>query len=304
MAALTGDLRGAVAICVAMALYTLNDMLLKQMAVTLDPGQIIVLRGAFALVLLGVPLILSGQFGTIREFGCSTPVLLRSACDAVSAVLFTLAFLGMPLATVTAMAQAVPALTALCGILLFRDRVTPWQAMAAGLALMGVLLVVRPTQIELGAPFAMAAGAVVLMVIRDVVTRLTPVRAPTLTVTVMTTAAIVLWGVPQVIWAGWIPIPGTGLLWIFLLSVLTAAGGLLTIFALRTTSFIVLAPFRHLSVFFAMLFGATFLGEMPTSVEITGMAIIVAAGSLALRGVGSSGEPKSTATDHGKGPSR
>ena len=106
---LSHNQRGVLAIVGCMASYTVNDVLVKQILRTYPVGEVIFVRGAIAMLLIGAVAL---ALGHRKEIGAALSPLLtaRSMFDGLSTAAFITALAHMPLANVAAVLQIGPLL--------------------------------------------------------------------------------------------------------------------------------------------------------------------------------------------------
>ncbi|MEO1793996.1 MAG: DMT family transporter, partial [Pseudomonadota bacterium] len=179
---------------------------------------------------------------------------------------------------VTAVFQLVPlAMTAAAAVYL-KERVgwRRWSAAAVGLA--GVVLIIRPGTAEFSWWYVAVLAAVVVVTARDIATRFIDRATPTLIVVFLTAVAVTLAGVLLLPFETWKTPEMHHLVRLAAAAMLCCAGYYALIECWRDGDVSATAPFRYSVVLWAILFGALFLGEMPTYWTLAGSAIVMGAG--------------------------
>ena len=100
-------MRGALFMVVSMAGFTVNDALTKSVLDTLNSAQLMLVRGAFATVLVGIYAWHQGAMKDLRQL-VNPMVALRSFGELGGTLSFLGALAHMPLANVSAVLQALP----------------------------------------------------------------------------------------------------------------------------------------------------------------------------------------------------
>lgn len=273
--------RGIVAVCLAMALFAANDATFKILAERLDPGQLMVLRGCVGgAILLGFALLMGN--GRQLLMAVRPAVLLRASCDATASVMFVMALVGMPVATITALIQLVPIMTSIAGVLMFGEVMTRRQSLALAIGLLGVVMITRPSAQGIGMHFLFGIAAVVLLTTRDVITRGSAQRVPPFVVATCATLAIPVISIPRLSGKTWHAVDLETAILIGVLGTLVAAGNFLMIVAVRSAPLPAIAPYRYSAIPFALVAGAVLLGEFPDALMLAGTAAIALSGVLAL----------------------
>lgn len=128
---------------VAMAGFCLNDAITKYSSQSMNMAQVMLIRGAFASLFVGL---LAWQRGALARPGSMLQplVALRVVSEAGATVSFLVALAHLPIANVSAVLQALPLAVTMGAALVFGEAVgwRRWLAIAIGFA--GVLIIVRP----------------------------------------------------------------------------------------------------------------------------------------------------------------
>lgn len=274
-----GNGRGAAFMILAMAAFSIEDVLYKSAVQTYPPGQALVL---FGIVGLGLFAALSWTRGeAIWHPAISTrPMILRCVFELAGRLFYALALATTTLAATSAILQATPLVVCLGAVLFLGERVgwRRWGAMIVGF--IGVLLVLRPTP---GA-FEPAAIFAVLGMIgfagRDLATRASPPAMSMAQLGSLGFAMLPLAGVVLMLAGGEVPeLPPVAVLW--RLSAAAVVGvlayGALTQ-AMRSGEVGVVTPFRYTRLVFALILAVLVFGERPDMLTLLGGAVIVVSG--------------------------
>lgn len=244
------NMRGIVAVLLAMALFVLSDSVVKLAGETLPVTQIMALRGVMAVALMGGLAV--ATVDVARWHLIAQPrVMLRAGLEATVAVLFLIALPQLPLADITAIQQVTPiALTVLSAFVL-KETVgwRRWLAVLAGFA--GVLMVIQPTGQGISVFALSALACAILVSVRDLVTRKLDPSIPTALVSFTTTLSVCLIGFAGAPLQTWVT-PDWRLLALLAASaVLVSLANIFIIRAFRGTEVSVVAPFRYAGVLWA-----------------------------------------------------
>ena len=276
------NLRGIFYILIGTGAFALNDTLTKSTSGELPTGEIIAIRGVFACVLLA-PIVIAtaGLASTWRVY--SWPVFIRNASEVLTVFFFLNALFRLPLANVTAILQALPLTMTAAAAILLKEHVGWRRWLAAGVGLLGVLLIIRPGSGDFSWWYLSALIAMLFITVRDISTRYIPASAPTITLTFLTAFIVMIAGFAFGVVEEW-TVPST----MACMKLAGAAVAILvayyaTIECWRGTEISVISPFRYSIVLWAMLFGYLLLGEVPSGWTIAGAAVVVCAGLYTLR---------------------
>lgn len=279
---LSPNLRGALFMAVSMAGFTVNDAIAKMVMTSMNMGQVMLVRGVFATVLVGLLAWNQGALGRLRQL-VHPMVALRSACELGATVMFLMALAHMPLANVSAVLQALP-LAVTMGAALFLGEAVGWRrwlAICVGFA--GVMVIVRPGFEGFNAYSVLALVCVMFAAGRDLATRRIPQEIPSILVSVATAAIVTVAGAVLIApLGGWSPMTAaeTGLL--AAAAVLLLFGYQFIIMAMRIGDISFIAPFRYTALIWAILLGYLVFNDMPDTAMIVGAAIVVCSGLYAL----------------------
>jgi drug/metabolite transporter (DMT)-like permease len=258
--ALSPNIRGSLLMAVSMAVFTVVDTITKAVSSEMNIGQVMLVRGLFAVLLVAA---FAYQQGALRPL--HTLMLRPVALRVLGEIGGTISF--MPLAITLGAA------------VIFREPVgwRRWSAIAAGF--IGVLIIVRPGLAGFSQYSLFALVSVAFCALRDLATRKIPAKIPSLFITLLTAVTVTTaGGVILVPLGGWTP-PSTGALGLMALAaVLLLIGYQCIISALRTGDISAVAPFRYSALLWAMLLGYIVFGDVPDAMMVTGAAIIVASG--------------------------
>ena len=263
---------------VAMAAFSVNDATAKYLTSQMNFGQVMLLRGLFACILIGALTTHRGALRPLRTLFVPA-VTLRICGEIGGSGLFLAAISFLPLGNVTAIVQSLPLAMTLGAVLLLGEPVgwRRWGAIAAGFV--GVLIIVRPGAEGFNQYSLLALVSVMFYSMRELVTKRIPAEIPTLFVTFLTTVAVTAAGAVLVFpLGGWREpsLASTALL--ALAAVTTLIGYQCAVMALRAGEISAVAPFRYTQMLYAMLLGYLVFAEVPDNAMVIGATIIVASG--------------------------
>lgn len=274
--------QGALLMMASMASFTFNDACLKAIGEAMPLPQILVLRGTLASAFIAV---LAWRLGSLRSSlpaGDRRLVLMRACAEVGSTFFFLTALRHMPLANVTALLQMLPLTLALGSAVFFAEPVGWRRWIAIGLGFMGMLLIVRPGTegFSLYSVYALVSVACVTM--RDLVTRRMSAATPSLMVTLVSSVAVVLFGIVTSVGESWVPLTPRLAALLGGSTAFVIAGYTLSVLVMRKGDVSFIAPFRYTGLIWALLLGAVVFGDWPVPLTLCGAALIVATGSYTL----------------------
>ena len=263
---------------VAMVAFTTNDAITKFCSESMNMAQVMLVRGVFSALLVGVLAWRSGALAAPRLM-LQPIVALRVIAEVGATVAFLLALAQLPLANVSAVMQSLSLAVTMGAALVLGERVgwRRWLAIAAGFG--GVLVIVRPGFEGFSVYSLVALASVIFCAVRDLATKCIPARVPTLLVSSSTTLAMMAAGVlllqPM---GGWSPMTAesTGLL--ALAAIMVVIGYQFLILSMRTGEVSFIAPFRYTSLVWAIVLSIVIFADFPDLAMIAGSTVIVASG--------------------------
>ena len=128
---------------VSMAAFTTNDSITKVVSSEMNFGQVMLVRGLFAIVLVAAFAWYQDALRPLRTLMLK-PVALRVVGEIGGTISFMAALVHLPLANTSAIFQALPLAITLGAAVIFGEPVgwRRWSAIVAGFV--GVLIIVRP----------------------------------------------------------------------------------------------------------------------------------------------------------------
>lgn len=276
--ALSANSKGAVMMALAMAAFTCNDALVKSLSSDLNLGQIMVVRGTLTTLLVYAIARYSGALAGFRLV-LHPLVLARTVLEITSTVTFLSALKYMPLPNISAILQSLPLAVTLGAALFLKEPVgwRRWSAIVVGF--IGVMIIVRPGPEGFTMASLLAIFSVFSTAGRDLVTRRIPQHIPSLSITVFTAAANAIFGVFLIMpLGGWQPMEPLHMLKLAGAAVFLFVGYQSVITAMRTGEISFVAPFRYVSLLWALVIGYLAWSDVPDATVWIGAAIVIASG--------------------------
>ncbi len=272
-----GNLRGIACLSAGMLSLSMSDILVKLAGATLPVGEIMMLRGFLASLLIGTICFSMGVLKNADQM-LQWQVSGRALANTVASVCYMTALLQMPIANLSAMMQVSPLLlTALAAVLLRED--VGWRRwLAIGVGFAGVLIILRPTGSGFNTYSLFALAAIFFVSFRDLFTKVVKVETPSILVTLATALAVTIGGGILCLFQGFLPFGLAELRFLVPSAIFLVAGYQLVIIAFRSGELAVVSPFRFSLIIWATLGGWLVWGEFPDSVTLAGASLVVAMG--------------------------
>jgi S-adenosylmethionine uptake transporter len=272
------NLVGAGYMMLSMAAFTVNDAFVKLAAETVPLFQMVFLRGVATTLMLAITVHLVSGLRFQIPRGDRARVAWRTFFEVATVTVFLTALINMPLANATAILAALPLFVTL-GAWWFLGHPIGWKRLAAiTIGFGGVMLIVQPGTDGFNAYSLLALLAVVLITGRDLVTRTFSAAVPSMTVAVITAAAVALFGGVMSLTEPWVAIDLRQAALILGAAVFIIGGYVFSILVMRVGDIGFTAPFRYTSLVVALVLGVLVFGEFPNTLALFGGIIVVATG--------------------------
>jgi len=277
------NLRGAAMMVLAMLLFAIEDALIKDLATTMPAGQILSFICMGGLAVFAIWFLFKGIPLWQPEY-LDRKVLLRSGFDAAGSAMFVTSLSLIPLTTASAVIQATPLVVAM-GAALFLGQEVGWRRwLAIVIGFVGVMLIIRPGTEGFDIKVLLAVGGMLGLATRDLITRALDVSLTGPQLATHTFAAIVpvgfllcyVQGQPLVMPSQSQTVSLVGCIIIGILAYLAIVA------ATRGGNAAIISSFRYSRMIFALILGFIFFDEIPDTLTIIGITIIIASGLFTL----------------------
>jgi drug/metabolite transporter (DMT)-like permease len=274
----TDNLRGIIAVLIASSAFVVNDAIVKLVSDELPSGEIIVVRGVLATALLFAGVV---AFGAMRPLSvlCSRMMVARLLAAAAATAFIVVALRYTPLAIVNTVLQVTPLLVTGGAAIFYRESVGLRRWIAAGTGFLGVLLIVKPGNTELGSAAFIVLIALAFTTMRDLTTRGLERSIPSIYVAAASAAVVTVAGFLVAPFdAPWTAPSASAWSWMAVSAVCQFIANIFIIAALRTGEIAVVAPFRYVAAPLSILLGYWWWGDMPDALAFLGIGLVIAAG--------------------------
>ncbi len=268
--------RGALLALLAFGIYATHDAVVKAMGADYSPFQLIFFSVLFSFPLVMLMIMRDRAPGTLLPVHPGW-VAARTGAAVVTGITAFYAFSVLPLAQVYAIVFASPLIITVLAIPILGERVRIRRWLAVIVGLIGVIVVLRPGQADLGlghlaALVAAFGGAFASIVVRKIGAEERPVVLllyPMIGHFVLVSLALPFVYKPM-------PIEHLGL--VALMSFLGWIGGVVIIEAYRRGEAVIVAPMQYSQILWATLYGSLFFSESIDGMTALGAGIIIASG--------------------------
>ncbi len=272
------NLRGIALMVAAMAGFALEDAFIKAAAVTMPPGQILMMLGLMGGTLFALAARAQGV-AVINPAFFQRGVVLRNLAEMVGTFGMVMSIALLPLSIVSSILQAMP-LVITMGAALFLGEAVGWRRWSAvAVGFFGVLLIVQPGGAEFDPNIFWPLLAVLGLGARDLAVRRVPKSVPHILLAVYGFGAVVPVGMVQLAVSGGAVWPDARLWGLLCAGVaFGVVAYYLLVSATRIGDVSVITPFRYSRLLFALIIGIAVFGERPDLATYAGSALIIGSG--------------------------
>lgn len=272
------NMRGALLMVVSMFAFTAGDAVVKLITQSVPLTQTMFLRGALTTVGL---LLIARMSGTLnwQVPPRDRPLLAwRSVAEVSCSILFFIALMRMPLANATAIMQTLPLMVTLAGFVFLGEPVGWRRILAIILGFVGMLMVIQPGGSDFNLWSLLAVMSMLLVVLRDLVTRRMSSAMPTIMIAVFTSATVTLVSLAGSAFEDWGPVTGSAVMLIPLAASTLLVGYLSIVATMRVGELGFVAPFRYTALFWALLLGWWLFDTLPNRLALAGGGLVTLTG--------------------------
>lgn len=273
--------KGAFLGLAAFAVFSIHDVIIKQLGGTYSTFQIVFYSALLTFPLLTLVMIGDSRPGTLRP---RHPwwLALRSISGSVSALSAFYAFSVLPLAEVYAFIFASPLIVTVLAIPILGETIRLRRGAAVLLGLVGVMVVLQPgasplTTGHIAALVAAVAGATAAVVVRKIG------REERGVVMILYPMMVNLFVAALALPFVYVPVAIEDLGWLALDAILVLIAMATLVAAYSRASAIFVAPMQYSQIIWGVAFGALLFGEYPGRNVYAGVAIIALSGLYILR---------------------
>ena len=272
------NFRGALIMTICMSAFVLNDAFVRLAGDSLPLAQILFIRGLITTFLLLAFAIYGGAFSISVSKKDKWRIVFRSVAEALTAYFFLTAVMHMPFANVTAILQILPMTVTLAAAFVFKEKVGVIRISLIIMGFFGVVLIINPSADGFNLYAIYALIAVVLITIRDLITRKLSSEVPTLLPTVSASIGVLFFSVILLINTPLQTLNLQNSAFISLAAFFIVFGYYTAVLVMRSGEISFISPFRYTAILFALILGFIFFDEKPDITAFVGIVIVMLAG--------------------------
>ncbi|WP_290777460.1 DMT family transporter [Hoeflea sp.] len=273
------NLAGSAWMIAAMAVFAVEDALIKAASVALPIGEVLVVFGlGGALVFAALALVNREPLYSADVI--SRPMWVRVVFEIVGRLFYVLALSLIPLSAATVILQATPLVVVAGAALVFGEKVgwRRWTAIFVGLA--GVVIIIQPGTEGFSVLLLLAVMGMIGFAGRDLASRAAPAGLSTAILGLYGFLSIVVAGGLYAAWQGVPFVMPDGETSLLLLGAILAGVAAYSCLmkAMRTGEVSAVTPFRYTRLLFGIALGIVLFGERLSFAMMVGSALIVVSG--------------------------
>ena len=272
------NFRGAVLMMICMGAFVLNDAFVRLAGGSLPLAQILFFRGLLTTITLLLVAFYTGVFKLKVPRQDKWLIFFRSVTEALAAYFFLTAVMNMPFANVTAILQILPMTVTFAAAIIFKEKVGKFRISLILFGFLGVILIINPAKDGFNIYAGYALISVLLITIRDVLSRKLSFDVPTLIPAVSASLGVLLFSTILIINTAFQPPSLQNSFFIGSAAFFIIFGYYTAILVMRAGEISFIAPFRYSAILFALLIGFIFFEEQPSKTALLGMIIVMVSG--------------------------
>lgn len=273
----SNNVRGIIAMLVAVAAFAVLDAILKVLAGRYPPMQVTAMRGASSLPFVLASVAILGQWADLRPRRIGLH-LLRGLLGVFMIAAFVYALRVLSLADAYSIFFVAPLLVTAFAVPMLGERVE-WQRWLAILTgLVGVLLMLRPSASAVVTLGALAAfGSAVTYALSAIMVRVLG-RTDSTPAMIWTFLVVLTLASGALAAPGWVPISADDWPWILALGAFGSIAQHFIIEAFRFAPASVVAPFEYTALLWGVSIDWMFWDVLPGGRVVLGGGVVIAAG--------------------------
>ena len=265
--------------------FAINDRFVKFMVTESENNfstlNIIFIRGFFASILILLIIFIFTQ-NNLKTVFKNKQSYLRGFFEVLTAAFFFAGLILMPMANVYTLLMTAPFIVTLYSFFILKEKVgiRRWSAVIIGF--IGVIIVIKPHNLEFGLLFILPIISAFFLTLRDVVTKEIVNKKNSLDITLVTSILVMIFsGVGALLLSTEVQL--YNIIYIFISSLFLTSGYVCSVLTVYYAPLSLTASIRYSVIVFGIILGYLILGEEPSLNMIIGALIITASGLFVIK---------------------
>jgi drug/metabolite transporter (DMT)-like permease len=256
-------------------LFSINDALGKWLLGTYSVGELLLVRGAAALILIA-PFVRQAGIAAFTAAPMPGLQIVRVALSTLEVAMFFWAVSYLPLADTVTFYLAGPIYVTALSVVLLREPVgwRRWSAVLVGFA--GVVLALRPSAASFTLPALIALTGSIFFAVSMITTRMLR-KTSNMVLVVGQIGGTLLFGAATAPFA-WLMPSARDLALMSFFGVLSIAALACVNLSLKLAAASVVVPYQYTLIVWAIVLGYVVFGDVPDPLTLLGGAVIITAG--------------------------
>jgi len=273
------EFMGITCMILCMFFFSINDAFIKYILFLYKDitilGEIIFIRGICSTVILGLYLYYKKKLSF--KVISSKPLHLRGLVESIAAIFFFLGLMYLPFGELYSLMNLAPILITASGALILGEKVGWRRWTAVILGFIGVMIVIKPHDLQFGYAFIYPLISAIFIAQRDTITRKYLEKFDSLQVVFITSLSVTIFFSFGML-LNFKPINLEIFIFIFLSAIFVTAGYYFSVLTIKVANISTTSPFRYTIIIFGIILGYFIFNETPSINMIFGSILIISSG--------------------------
>ncbi|MEY3907586.1 MAG: hypothetical protein RLZ52_653, partial [Pseudomonadota bacterium] len=270
------EFMGITYMILCMFFFSINDAFIKYILFLYKDitilGEIIFIRGICSTVILGLYLYYKKKLSF--KVISSKPLHLRGLVESIAAIFFFLGLMYLPFGELYSLMNLAPILITASGALILGEKVGWRRWTAVILGFIGVMIVIKPHDLQFGYTFIYPLISAIFIAQRDTITRKYLEKFDSLQVVFITSLSVTIFFSFGML-LNFKPINLEIFIFIFLSAIFVTAGYYFSVLTIKVANISTTSPFRYTIIIFGIILGYFIFNETPSINMIFGSILII-----------------------------
>jgi drug/metabolite transporter (DMT)-like permease len=262
-----------------MLFFSINDAFIKYILLIYKDitllGQVIFIRGVCSTFILGLYLYFKKKL--TLDIIKSKPLHARGTIESIAAIFFFLGLMYLPFGELYSLLNLAPILITASGAFILGEKVGWRRWTAVILGFIGVMIVIKPHDLQFGYAFIYPLISAIFIAQRDTITRKYLEKFDSLQVVFITSASVTIFFSFGML-LNFKPINLEIFIFIFLSAIFVTAGYYFSVLTIKVANISTTSPFRYTIIIFGIILGYFIFNETPSINMIFGSILIISSG--------------------------
>ncbi|MSP06363.1 MAG: DMT family transporter [Candidatus Fonsibacter sp.] len=262
-----------------MLFFSINDAFIKYILLLYKDitllGEVIFIRGICSTLILGLYLHFKKKLplNIIK----SKPLHARGAIESIAAIFFFIGLMYLPFGELYSLLNLAPILITASGAFILGEKVGWRRWTAVILGFIGVMIVIKPHDLQFGFAFIYPLISAIFITQRDTITKKYLKKFDSLQVVFITSLSVTIFFSFGML-LNYKPINFEIFIYIFLSAIFVTIGYYFSVLTIKTANISTTSPFRYTIIIFGIILGYFIFNETPSINMLFGSLLIIGSG--------------------------